>query len=135
MNLNKRSNYEKFNEFSDLLTDESVIYIHASNDNICFKKLQTIFNFCNKKSIRPRAIYFDISKSKDLLDKPNLAKLFRDEENVDIITYNSTDIAPYGNEDYYDIRRYLKDSNLGIYDLTYENYSYERAPMLVWLGN
>ena len=34
-----------------------------------------------------------------------------------------------------DIKRYLKDSNLGIYDLTYENYSFERAPMLVWLGN
>lgn len=135
MNMNKRSSYEKFNNFSDLLTEDSVIYVHADSPENCFKKLDTLFKFCNKKKITPKDVCFDIGRTKDLVDKPNLAKIFRDYENIDIITYNSTDITPFGYEDYYDIKRYLKDSNLGIYDLTYENYSFERAPMLVWLGN
>ena len=134
MNLNKRSTYEKFNNFSDLLSEDSVIYVNAKNSGLAFRKIEEIFEFCKEKKIHPKNIYMDISKSKDLIHKPFLSKLLLEEENVDIITYSTGDVNPFGTGDYFDINRYLKESNLGIYDLRYESYSVERAPMLVWLG-
>lgn len=117
MDLNKRSTYEKFKKYSDLLTDESVIYIHAKNSDLAYKKLEMLFDFCNEKKIRPVNIYIDITDSNSLMDKTNLAILLKDEENVDIITFTSRDITPFCSEDYYDIKQCLRESNLGIFDL------------------
>lgn len=135
MNLNKRSTYEKFRYYSDLLTDESVIYVYAKNENLAYKKLDILFSFCNEKNIHPINVYIDINESNSLMNKSNLVKLLRDEENVDIITFTSRDITPFCSEDYYEIRQYLRESNLGIYDLNYESYTIERKPLLEWLGN
>ena len=42
MNLNKRSYYYDFNEFSELLNEDTVIYITAKNEKELKKKQQII---------------------------------------------------------------------------------------------
>lgn len=134
MNLNKRSEYLNFKEYSDIL-DETVLYICAKDEKGLKVKENVLKKFCTEKNIKPKSIYKDITDSEELRFKPNLQKLIRDEENLDIITLSTSDIYKYLGEDYFDIKRYLRESNLGIYDLNYENYSLERKPLLYWLGN
>ena len=135
MNLNKRSYYYDFNEFSELLNEDTVIYITAKNEKELKKKQQIIKEFCNQKKINPKKIYLDVTNNSNLMNKPNLQKLLGDEENLDIITFSTSDINRYATDDYYDIKRFLRESNLGIYDLNYESFSIERQPLLYWLGN
>lgn len=134
MNLNKRSTYHNFKTYADLLTNESVIYINANNSDLAFKKLDKLFSFCNKMKILPNNVYIDITSSKQLLEKPNLIRLLRDKENVDVITASSRDIIPFCSEDFYEIKQYLRESNLGVFDLKYDNFIYERKPLLQWLN-
>jgi hypothetical protein len=134
VNLNKRSAYLNFKEYSDIL-DETVLYICAKDEKEIKVKENILKKFCKEKNIKPKSIYKDITDSEELRFKPNLQKLIRDEENLDIITLSTSDIYKYLGEDYFDIKRYLRESNLGIYDLNYENYSLERKPLLYWLGN
>ena len=132
MNLNKRSTYEKFNKYSDLITEEVIVYIYGDSFEKVFNKINTISKFLNKNKIAIKKVYYDISNSKELIDKPDLARIFRDEDNVDIITCTANDICPLATGDYYDIRRYLKENNLGVFDLGYNEFYFERAPLLVW---
>lgn len=134
MNLNKRSTYSKFKEYKDLLSEEVIIYVYAENEEKAFYKTDKIFKYCMKNNIKVRDVYYDISKSKDLIDKPSLAKIFCEEDNIDIISANSRDICPLATGDYFDIRRYLKENNLGVFDLYYKDFYFERAPLLVWSG-
>ena len=135
MNLNKRSYYYDFNEFSELLNEDTVIYIKANNYKELKKKQHIIKEFCSQKNINPKKIYLDVTNNSNLMNKPNLQKLLADEENLDIITFSTSDIYRYSTDDYYDIKRFLRESNLGIYDLNYESFSIERQPLLYWLGN
>ena len=135
MNLNKRSYYYDINEFSELLNEDTVIYITAKNEKELKKKQQIIKDFCNQKKINPKKIYLDVTNNSNLMSKPNLQKLLANEENLDIITFSTSDIYRYATDDYYDIKRFLRESNLGIYDLNYESFSIERQPLLYWLGN
>ena len=135
MNLNKRSYYYDFNEFSELLNEDTVIYIKANNYKELKKKQHIIKEFCSQKNINPKKIYLDVTNNSNLMNKPNLQKLLADEENLDIITFSTSDIYRYTTDDYYDIKRFLRESNLGIYDLNYESFSIERQPLLYWLGN
>lgn len=135
MNLSKRSSYYKFENYSDLLNEETVIYIKAKNDKEAKKKKNIIDKFCKTKKINPRKIYIDITEKHNLIDKPELLKLINEEENLDIITFKTSDLYKYASDDYYDIRKYLIESNLGVYDLNYESFSIERKPLLYWLGN
>ena len=135
MNLNKRSYYYDFNEFSELLNEDTIIYITAKNEKELKKKQQIIKDFCNQKKINPKKIYLDVTNNSNFMSKPNLQKLLANEENLDIITFSTSDIYRYATDDYYDIKRFLRESNLGIYDLNYESFSIERQPLLYWLGN
>ena len=135
MNLNKRSYYYDFKEFSDLLNEDTVIYIKANNKKELKKKQHIINEFCSQKNINPKKIYLAVTNNSNLMNKPNLQKLLDDEENLDIITFSTSDIYRYATDDYYDIKRFLRESNLGIYDLNYESFSIERQPLLYWLGN
>lgn len=135
MNLTKRSYYYDFKEFSDLLNEDTVIYIKANNENEYKKKESLINQFCKQKNIQPKKIYKDITNDSNLLNKISLQELLREEENLDIITFSTSDIYKYSSDDFYDIKRYLKESNLGVYDLNYESFSLERQPLLYWLGN
>lgn len=51
MNLNKRSYYYNFKEFSDLLNEDTVIYIKANNDKELKKKQHIINEFCNQNGV------------------------------------------------------------------------------------
>jgi hypothetical protein len=134
VNLNKRSTYLNFKEYSDIL-DETVLYICAKDEKEEKIKENILKKFCKEKNIKPKDIYIDITSNNELRFKPNLQKLIRDEENLDIITLSTSDIFKYLSDDYFDIKRFLRESNLGIYDLNYERYSMERKPLLYWLGN
>ena len=85
-------------------------------------------------AIDTKKIYLDVTNNSNLMNKPNLQKLLANEENLDIITFSTSDIYRYATDDYYDIKRFLRESNLGIYDLNYESFSIERQPLLYWLG-
>lgn len=132
MNLNKRSTYSKFKEYKELLSEEVLVYVYGNDADYVFNKIDRVFKYCAKNNIKVRDVYYDISNSKDLMNKHNLAKIFCEEDNIDIICFNANDICQLGTGDYFDIRRYLKENNLGVFDLNYKDFYFERAPLLVW---
>lgn len=134
MPINKNSNYQNFNHFYELLSEDSIIYVFAKTKEEAFKQLDNIFKLCNKYNISPKEVYFDINDTNNIENKPNLQMILRDKENIDLIVNSAKNVSNYL-VDHWEVKRYLKESNIGVYNINEDDFFYERKPLLFWVGN
>lgn len=133
MNISKNSNYHKFKNFYELLSEDSIVYVFASNKDEVFSQIDKIFKFCNQHNIIPKEVYYDISNDNNIINKPNLQMILRDKENTDLIVNSVKSVSNYC-VDHWEVNTYLKESNIGVYNINQDEFFIERKPLLFWLS-
>lgn len=132
MFLKNNSYYKNYNNYYDLVKEKCVLYECGKNIDELFYRISKDFEFCNKNEIEPRKVYFDLTFKGTLKEKISLQRLFEDEEDLDILSYDDKCIFTY--DDMYEIARLLDENNLGIFLIKDDDYYLERKPLLYWLS-
>lgn len=133
MHINKNSNYVNFNNFYELLSEDSIVYVYSKTETEAFEQLEEIFSLCNKYNLYPKDVFIDIDENNNIDCKKNLKAILKDKENIDLIVIKPTCISNYC-VDHWEVERNLNESNIGVYDIKEDDFVYERKPLLFWLS-
>ena len=66
MSLNKVGIYMRFSNYTDLLGDESIIYVYGKDKELANRELSLVNGICKSKNIPTSKVYMDIGGSNRL---------------------------------------------------------------------
>lgn len=115
----------RFSNYTDVLGDESIIYVYGKDKELANKELSLVNGICKSKKIPTSKVYMDIGGSNRLNYKINLKKLINENQNNNILVLNGSRLT----RDTFELLK-LKSlccqKNIDVYDITSDKFVFDK---------
>lgn len=125
MSLNKVGIYMRFSNYTDLLGDESIIYVYGKDKELANRELSLVNEICKSKNIPTSKVYMDIGGSNRLNYKINLKKLINENQNNNILVLNGSRLTRDTFE-LLELKGLCYQKNINVYDITSDKFVFDK---------